>query len=524
MLQKKTCSFNKKKRYKARWPKKKDTKPSGLKCVSTLYKHGFECVELTFLQIMEQTDACTSKIVVRCANPHNFVKKCGILRHPCVPHVVEIDANQINVTLPVSSQGVSEMIQGNSCDNDLAKLMLFQLSSALQHIHSRKIILQHIQPDGIYFNGSTFVFANISQASFVGTGDVKYNLSREIHPFLAPESLDYKMFSTKSDVFCLGLVSACIAGSIKNYNSLSRKELMDQAFSAVHTMNHVVFCLSDNQHSRPTAQELSQHFASDEFQLPGLEHDPYLATIESVIVCGADYNDLNAYYHRVFEFIPCFLIEFTSQMTQLHGQFRNKIAPRVESFLEFCVSVKTNQPQYNLFLFVEKNDVEHLENFFIFCFGVSYENAKVLFQDCVQLGLLNIDEFFIEKIVTSGTYCTEIKIDVLKLCLQFCAKSGTVKLVSSFLEEVDNMQIEMGKTQNAQKKISTELDDLKQLHVAEKNAQAELLREIDSLRNALAEEKKRKTTESDALRRENDDLKTKMARLFDAFKQVEFNT
>lgn len=474
---------------------------------------------------MQSVDTSTSRISVQCSNPHNFVKKCGLLRHPCIPNAVEVENNQqIKFTLPVLSSLLSEKLQANACNADAAKRMLFQLGSALYHIHSRKIVLQNIQPETIYFNDTTFVFANISQASFIGTGDVKYNLTREQQPFLAPESLDYKMFSTKSDIFSLGLISACMVGSIKNYNTLARKELMHQAFTAIGTMHHVVHCLSDNQHSRPTAEELSKYFANDAFRLPDLAPDMYFAAIDSVTTAGADYEILNDFHHRVFEFIPCFLIEFTLQMTQLHGQFRKKIAPRIESFLKFCVDVKSNQPLYNLFLFVEKNDVEHLENFFIFSFGVQYENAKILFQDCVQLGLINIDEFFIEKIITSGTFATDTKIEVLKLCLPFCAKSGTVKLVSAFLEEVDNMQLVICKLQTQEQASNSDLQETKRLHSAEVQTNKALQAQITDLKNSLQEERKRKTQETAALQEENTKLKAKISHIFEAIKQVDFNT
>lgn len=437
---------------------------------------------------------------IRSTDAHNFIKKCDLLRHPCVLDVLEKTSNDlVKLKIPAEFVFLHEMLDFSACSDLHAQTLLGQLGDALHHIHSRKIILKKISPENIGFCQTKFVFLDFSTSCFVGTKDVKYQLKRTLDLFMAPESLDYKMFSTKSDVFNLGLVAACIYGKNNKWREQNIQQLM--AFTEELPLPDTVkrmLCAEHN--SRPTALEVSQAFSTEALWTATdlLVEDSFQMTIDKCLIFSC-FDELTVFHERVFGFIPVFLLHFTNCMTHLHGQFRHKVVASITSFLSLCDHMKKQNPTTNLFLFVEKQDMENLENFFVFCFGIDFLKTCILFEDCLQLAILEIDETFILNIFQNGTYEADIKLNVLKFVMKFCYKSSSVKLVSMIMAEVDNMQTVFSEQSSERNSLQEKISSLEQ-------------------------DKKRFRTENDDLRKENETLRTHMKKIKEFALQFNFGS
>lgn len=176
------------------------------------------------------------------------------------------------------SQKIKHIKQKNIyLTEDAIWMHCFELSSALKYIHSSNILHRDIKPNNIFINDSSeFILADFGLSIILNPGDF-VNETVGTPLYSAPEVLFHKFYTTKIDIWSLGLVlyELCchnrlfdvttmneLMKSISNYGSnesSSKLEGFPSFYSDnLQTLIKQMICVDPK--NRPDANEIYQKF------------------------------------------------------------------------------------------------------------------------------------------------------------------------------------------------------------------------------------------------------------------------
>jgi serine/threonine protein kinase len=161
---------------------------------------------------------------------------------------------------------LSRFLQFHPLPTSLIMVILFDLISAIQFLHSKGVIHRDIQPESVLMNESLHCkLTNFSlakdESSRLGISSSCSNVSGDETPFLAPEVVNGHGSSPQSDIYSFGVTSLHIFSGVvtaRGRNSL----LVDQALlhlphSLAQSLRLLIHaCLCADPSKRPSAHEI----------------------------------------------------------------------------------------------------------------------------------------------------------------------------------------------------------------------------------------------------------------------------